>query len=441
MSSTAAETIHDTLTDIDERRVGDDLPEGVVEQQPRNFLLHVASLSATKIGDGLADPKLVLSWLLGTLGAPAMAIGLLVPVRESLALLPQIFTAPMISTLRFKRWAWVGGSAVQGLCVLAMAWAALTLEGAAAGWTIVGLLALFALARSICSVSYKDILGKTVVEPSRGTATGTAGSAAAIATLTFGALVAIGIIPLSVQAISVVLMAAGCLWLAGAVLLSNLYEPASEQTADVATKPALIAQFDILRKDPQLLRFIAARGLLTATALAPPFILALAGRGGNADALTNLGPFVIASALAAVLSSYVWGRLSDRSTSLVLVAAGASACGVLAIIAALPTIAPSAAQATYVMAPALFVLMVSYQGVRVGRSTHLVNMAPEAERAQYTAVSNTLIGVVLIAGGFFGVLAEWLGEAGVLAIFAGMSGAGAVIAIGLKTAADAGGDR
>lgn len=56
----------------------------------------------------------------------------------------------------------------------------LTLTGTgdrlADGGTVLGLLALFALARSFASVSYKDVLGRTVAKTTRGTATGTAGS-------------------------------------------------------------------------------------------------------------------------------------------------------------------------------------------------------------------------------------------------------------------------
>ncbi|PIY75176.1 MAG: MFS transporter, partial [Rhodobacterales bacterium CG_4_10_14_0_8_um_filter_70_9] len=47
----------------------------------RDFLTHVAALAATKLADGLINPKLALAWLLGALGAPAWALGLLVPIR------------------------------------------------------------------------------------------------------------------------------------------------------------------------------------------------------------------------------------------------------------------------------------------------------------------------------------------------------------------------
>lgn len=60
-----------------------DIPDGACREEPGNFTRHVTALSASKIADGLIDPKLVLSWLLTTLGAPGAVIGLLVPVREA----------------------------------------------------------------------------------------------------------------------------------------------------------------------------------------------------------------------------------------------------------------------------------------------------------------------------------------------------------------------
>jgi len=63
-----------------------DLSSAAAKAEPRNFLRHVLSLSASKIAVGLIDPKLVLSWLLTHLGAGAFWIGLLEPVREAGAL-------------------------------------------------------------------------------------------------------------------------------------------------------------------------------------------------------------------------------------------------------------------------------------------------------------------------------------------------------------------
>lgn len=74
----------------------DDLSQGAQKAEAPNALRHVASLSMTKIADGLIDPKLMLSWLLTSLGAPAVFAGVLVPIRESGALLPQMFMASWV---------------------------------------------------------------------------------------------------------------------------------------------------------------------------------------------------------------------------------------------------------------------------------------------------------------------------------------------------------
>ncbi len=77
-----------------------DLPESACREQPRSVGLHVVSLSLTKAGEGLADVKVVLAWLLDAIGAPTWTIGLLVPIRESLAMLPQLLISARIRRLR-----------------------------------------------------------------------------------------------------------------------------------------------------------------------------------------------------------------------------------------------------------------------------------------------------------------------------------------------------
>lgn len=56
-------------------------PETPVEA--RNGIRHMASLTMTKLADGLINPKLVLSYLLNILGAPAVLVSALVPIREA----------------------------------------------------------------------------------------------------------------------------------------------------------------------------------------------------------------------------------------------------------------------------------------------------------------------------------------------------------------------
>lgn len=419
------------LTGDDEGRVCRDIPEAACSEQPGNFLKHVLSLTATKTGDGLADPKLVLSWLLATVGAPAWQVGLLVPVREAGALLPQLAISAWIRARPRRKWVWAGASAAQGLAVLGMAGAALTLDGGTAGLAVLGLLALFALARSFASVSYKDVLGKTVSKSTRGTATGAAASLASSLVLLFGVLVSLGVLPRTVGMVAGALLVAGALWIVAAGLFSSLAEEAGATGGGGSPLATAVEQIGLLRDHAQLRRFIVTRALLLSTALAPPWFLAVAGRT-DGRRFGELGPFVVGSALAAVSSTWIWGRFADRSSRGVLTVAsgvGAVALGVTAWVVQADL---SVLESSWFLPLALFVLMVGYQGVRVGRSTHIVDMARAELRAAYVALSNTAIGLLLLAASAFGALAQSHGEGAVLGVFALLCLAAAFTSRGLE---------
>lgn len=396
---------------------------------------HVVALTLTKTADGLIDPKLVLAWLLSGLGAPAAAIGALVPVREAGALLPQIALTRVLGWFPKRKWLWTVGAAAQAAAAVAIALIAVTMSGAAAGWAVIALLAVHSMARAACSISYKDALARTIPASRRGATIGAAGSLASIAVLGFAAALAVGLVPLSILSIAAAIAVAGAFWLLAAAILSGLDEPADR--AGAAEDDGLADIVRPLFRDTQLRRFIAARALLTATALAPPFILLVsASRGAGAEGETSLGelgPYMLASAAASILSAYVWGRLSDRSSRLTLTAAaalaalalgGASAAGF--VFGGLGGLAGAVA--------ALFVAQLAYEGVRSGRKIHLTDMTSDDERARYVALSNSAIGVVLLLGGGLGVVADWLGPAAALAGLAALCAAAAPIAWGLDEA-------
>lgn len=428
MPETTLDIAYRMLTSDDEGRVCKDIPEAACNHQPRNFLTHVASLGATKTADGLIDPKLVLSWLLTQLGTPAAFIGLLVPVRESGALLPQLLTAAGLRALPQRKWAWSLGSVVQGLSALCIAIAAITLEGAAAGYAIVGALAVLALARSVCSVTYKDVLGKTVSKSRRGTATGLASSASALMVIVFGLALASGAFE-RMPVVLTGLVLAGALWMLAAFLFSTLEEERGATEGGANPLKAALGNFGLLKRDAQLRRFIAVRGLLISTALAPPFMVALGTEQQQNAGFGGLGLLVIASAGAALLSAYVWGRLADTSSRKVLIFSAIAAT--LALIATLTLDRFSLLGAVWALPLMIFLLMIAYQGVRLGRSTHLVDMANEDNRAAYTALSNTLIGLLLALGGAFSLLAEIAGVEVVIIVLAAMSGLSILVSLGL----------
>ncbi len=410
----------------DEGRACADIPESACRQEPGNFFKHVGALALTKSADGLVDPKLVLSWLMTSLGAPVALIGLLVPVREAGALLPQLLTAGFLRKLPRRKWAWAAGSIVQGLAAAAIGIVAISLTGVGAGWAIILALAILALARSVCSVCYKDVLGKTIAKSRRGTATGLAGSIASVTVIIYALTLSFDLVDRMALVIGGLFLA-GVAWIASGLLFATLQEEAGATEGGKSALKEAWKNFSYLRDDPQLRRFILTRGLLTATALAPPFMIAVGSSAGQG--YDKLGFLVLASALASLCSSFIWGRLSDRSSRKVLIFSGIIAA---VILAATSWLAFAGTLGGGLILPVLlFGLMIAYQGVRLGRSTHLVDMAGKDTRAAYTALSNTIIGLLLLAGGLFSLIAHMFGGEAVLAVMAGMSGLAILAAWGL----------
>ena len=390
-------SLYDLVTGDEDARVCKDIPDAACNDQPANFFLQLAANVCSKIGDELASAKLVLPWLLAAAGAPAFFVGLLVPLRESLSLLPQLFVAAAIRARAVRKWFWVGGSIMQGLCVAAMAAAAIALEGSQAGWAVVGLLVVFSLARGVCSVAAKDVMGKTVSKTRRGTLTGYATSAAG-------------------------------LWLLGAGFYAGLREqPGATSGGGNAGRQAL-QSLSILASDAPFRRFVITRALLVSTALLVPFYAALAREVSDAG-IGGLGALLVAAGVAATVSSGFWGRMSDRSSRDVLRLA-ATFAGLLSLgLAAWQMAGAPGLPTEIVIITAFFLIGIAHAGVRIGRKTYLVDMATAETRATYVAVSNTTIGVVLLAGGIFGFVASTIGVAptiGLLGLFslAGALGAG-----------------
>lgn len=402
--------IYDLLTGDEDARVCRDIPEDSCREQPRNFLIHIVSLVASKTGDRLASPKLVLSWLFTVLGAPAFMLGLLVPLRESLSLLPQLFVAGYMRAVGVRKWFWVTGSLVQGFAVAAMAAVAVALDGAVAGWCILALLLVFSLARGVCSVAAKDVLGKTVGKNRRGMATGYASSIAGALTILVGIFALVT--PPGEQGIgffSGLLLAAGASWVLAAIVFSRLAEYSGATEGGGSAFEEAARQLGLIRRDRELRRFLVVRTLLLSTALVAPFYVSLANRQSD-GALSQLGWLLVATGAASFLSAPLWGRMADRSSRRTMALAA-----LLAAVAGMATAALSLLQGQawlpVAFAGTYFLLSMAHAGVRLGRKTHLIDMSNSSNRAAYVAVSNTFIGVMLLLGGALGALASTAGTA------------------------------
>lgn len=403
--------------------------DDVQPQEARNGFVHVIALTLTKTADALIDPKLVLSWLLTALGAPGAMIGALVPVREAGALLPQLIFARRVQASPQRKQFWAMGSVMQGLAALGIAASALLLSGAVAGGAIVACLAVLAVARSASSVSYNDALARTIAMRRRGAITGLTTSIAAASVFGVGMLMASGLYEVAVGPLAAIIAVAGAAYLVASVIFMRLSEPRAD-TVHAVRGGGPLALFEPILSDAQLRLFVTSRAALAVTALAPPYIVMLTTASGR-TALDELGPLVMASTAASVLASYVWGRLSDRSSRQTLMAAGALSALVYLVVGAIGLVFGGLG-GVFGAAAAIFAAQIAYVGVRAGRKLHLTDMAGDSFRAHYTALANTLLGLALLAGGLFGVAADRFGPAPVLLIFAAIAAGGALLSGALR---------
>jgi hypothetical protein len=295
---------------------------------------------------------------------------------------------------------------------------------------------VFSAARAVCSVSSKDLLGKTVPRSRRGRLGGLASTAAGLVTLGAGLFfAAYDPEEFGAPGFAVLLAIAGAFWMVAAALMAGLdEEPGATAGAGNALTEA-VRSVRILLTDRDFRNFCAARALLAGTILSMPFyvILAQKATGGK---LAGLGILLIASSSATAVSAAVWGWMADRSSKGALAAAGmlAGLVGVLTFVVGGTGV--TGRGALWLYGGLFFLIGIAHTGIRVGRKTYLVDMAPADRRASYVAVSNTLIGVVLLASGTIGFLAPVVGVRGVVLVFALLGLSGGLLAWALRETSD-----
>lgn len=423
-----AERFHRLLVDVDEDHGCGDLPEEQCRAVPGNTLRIVAAHTLQSIGDRVVDAKTVLPWLLEGLGAPAAMAGLLVPLRESGSLLPQAPLVPVVRRRSLRKWVWVAGGTGQVFAVAAMALAAATGSGAAAGAAVLVALSAFAVARSLSSIASKDVLGRTVPKGQRGQVSGLATVTSGAVAVTLGLAIRVrGDGEAAAGALAALLGGAALAWVAAAAMYATVREaPGGE---DLALDAGWLAHaLRLLRADAPFRRFVIVRSLLLVSALSPPFVVTLAARE-TGTGLAHLGPFLVASGLAGLFGGRVLGRLADWSSRTVMVlGAGTASAAIFAVLAVRSVPAPSSSEAIGSVLSAAWwpyplvylVLALAHTGVRVARKTYIVDLASGNRRTDYVAVSNTAMGVLLLATGAVSSALAQVGVEAALAFLAAL---------------------
>ncbi len=411
LTKSRAEQVYDAIYEDEGARVCRDISDAACTHVPHNFFLNAASIALGKTADAVANAKTTLPWLLSTVGAPGWIILMLVPIRESGSMLPQLAIGGWVRRAPVRKWFYVAGAIVQAFAMLGLCLSFVLLQGTAAGLGVLIGVIVFSLARGFCSVAAKDVTGKTVPKTRRGRVNGLSSSIAGL-----GTLLAVGLLyqmDAGFSAYVGLIAAAALLWFGAAFFYARIDEEPGASEGGVNGLAVALVGLSLLRDDIPFRRFVIARALLIGTSLAAPLVVMMAQQRSNADLLF----FLLAQGCAALLSGHIWGKFADQSSRLVLLSAGMAAGSLGLMIYLTDMYSVDLTRTQWFLPVCFFVLMVLHDGVRAGRKTYLVDLGGADKRTDYVAVSNTVIGAILLGTGALAALVQSFGTVTAILFF------------------------
>jgi hypothetical protein len=421
--------VYSLIANEEDARACTDITEEACREVPRNFFLILGSNVLTKLGDLLVSPKTVLAWLLSAIGAPAL-VAWLVPIRESGSMIPQMVIGAWVRQKPVRKWFWTLGSFGQAVSVGGMAASVWFMEGYAAGAGVIAALIVFSLARGFCSVSMKDVQGKCIPKKRRGRLSGLASTIGGTVTVLLTVVLFWDQGDPGLLFYTLLLLLAAGLWIIAGLLFSAVDEFAGETGGGGSALRQAVKSLTLLRDDPPFRHFVITRALLLCSALAAPYFVVLA-QGAN-DSGWLLGIFLLASSLASSVSASIWGWMADDSSRKVMIRGALIASGACLTVGLVAWQFGESEWIGWFYPAGFFVLSIAHAGVRLGRKTYLVDMAGGNKRTDYTSVSNTVIGGLLLVVGGLTALLSMISEVAVILTLGLMGLAGALSAVRLK---------
>jgi MFS family permease len=398
--------LYDQVTGDEDARVCKEIPAEACVEQPRNFFAYLVANLLNKISDELVSARLTLPWLFSILGVPAAFVGFLVPIREAGVLLPQLLVAAYVRALSKRKIVWLLGALLSAVMLFLMALTAWQTDGVIAGWLMLICLVFYSLARGLCSVSAKDVLGKTISKTRRGRLMGYSVSLAGLATLAIGLLLQSDLVGQDSKVVLLTfIVAAALLWLLAFMSFASIVEPDGSTEGGGNALQVALQSLRLLIDDKPFQQYVISRILLLSIALVIPFYVILVQQQLEGR-LSLLGWLIIANGLASSLSAPLIGKLADQSSRNVMVGAAIMAGVVGIVIWFISRYDVDWHFGVISVVVIFFLITLAHGAIRLGRKVYLVDMANSDNRAQYVAVSNTIIGIAMLFGGLIGIIAD-----------------------------------
>jgi hypothetical protein len=360
----------------------------------KTFTQLISIATCGKLADLLISAKTTLPWLLASLGAPIWIVSMLVPIRESGSLIPQWPLKQKVSHIENRLVIWRWGIVIQACSICLMLASAIFTKALIAGLLILFCLLLLSLGRSLSSLSMKDIQGINVEKGQRGKLVGMASTMSGLLSLITAGLLILSPQDMSIKAIQLLITFSAFIMFVSLFLSIGLTANLSDNKKDSNDGKSL---WKTINQQADLRQLIISRCLLLHAALIAPFFV-------SASAINNdffqLPYFIIASALASFLSSYLWGKMADKSAIHTMLYAT-----LVCISASVAFYFVTSVDKWWVDVFLFFVLNLGYAGIRIGRKTYMLDIAQGSQRTLYVAAANSMVGyVLLMLGGLYALL-------------------------------------
>ena len=399
------ENIYDFITNEGEERICDAIDEKQCTNVPGNFLKNSLSGFCSKLAEQLVSPGVTLPWILSMVGASSGFAGLLVPIKNAGSLIPQLLVSAKIRAFSKRKYFWAYSAFFQALMVGLMLLSFLIFDGDTAGYIIVGALFLFSIASGVASVSFKDVMAKTIPKGRRGRLLATRATGGGILTLLAGLLLYFFLQQADSRLPFIILIGTSAiLWMGAGFFFSIIKEEDGATKGGRSPINELSNGWQLFLNDSNLRNFILTRAMLMAIPLTQPFFI-IYGKEITGASVSGLGLLVIASGIAGFISSPFWGKFADRSSrKLMMIIAVIGIVNIMLVMGF--DLLNDKFKTITVFAPLILLNMMVHGGARLSRKTYLADYAPENERPLYISFSNTFIGLFTIIAAGVGFIAE-----------------------------------
>jgi MFS family permease len=385
----------------------------------RNFSLGVLNGAFFNFFSALLDPSLVLSWFVSQLTTSNFLVGLIVPIQQGGWFLPQLLVSGYLQRRQRKLPIYSGMAGVRVVIWGLMTLAIFLIEDAAVLLVVFfSLLTVYNLAAGLSGICFVDIVAKAIPPTRRGAFFGWR--------LFLGGILALGgsllvkyilderrglVFPDNYAVLFLLSFFALCAGLGSFIFVVEPLEPANEERVPLGRQ--FRRALDLPRRDSNYRHFLTMRLVLMAAEIATPFYIIYAKRALSVS-VSMVGVYLTGTTLASFASNLLWGRISDRRGNKLLIIL-TNSLGLFIPLTAL-SIVPLAdlLPGLREFAPGLFALVFvlsggSKAGAMIGNMNFLLEIAPPDDRPIYVGLTNTIMGITLLASSVGGLIVDLAG--------------------------------